>query len=132
MKSNTRRRATASWLTPAQYQLVVRRIRDLQANSPAWHAATFNCNAFVGVIAHFVGLTSPPTWLFPDDFVNSMQRMNQGRQFALLPGAGDAYARSVRTKRKTSSAPDKLKAFAVMPGTAPGVMRERRFAERTC
>lgn len=92
------------WLTPAQYQTVVRRIRDLQANSPAWHAATFNCNAFVGVIAHFVGLTSPPTWLFPDDFIHSMQRMNQGRQFALLPGAGDAYARSVRTKRKTSSA----------------------------
>jgi hypothetical protein len=92
------------WLTPAQYQIVVRRFRDLQANSPAWHAATFNCNAFVGVIAHFVGLTSPPTWLFPDDFVHSMQRMNQGRQFALLPGAGDAYARSVRTKRKTSSA----------------------------
>lgn len=91
------------WLTPAQYQIVVRRIRDLQANSPAWHAATFNCNAFVGVIAHFVGLTSPPTWLFPDDFIHSMQRMNQGRQFALLPGAGDAYARSVRTtKRKTS------------------------------
>lgn len=93
------------WLTPAQYQIVVRRIRDLQANSPAWHAATFNCNAFVGVIAHFVGLSSPPTWLFPDDFVNSMQRMNQGRQFALLPGAGDAYARSPRTKRKVQAAP---------------------------
>jgi hypothetical protein len=91
------------WLTPSQYQLVVRRIRDLQASSPAWHATTFNCNAFIGVIAHFVGLSSPPTLLFPDDFVNSMNRMNQGRQFALLPGAGDAYARSVRTKRKPRS-----------------------------
>ena len=91
------------WLTPSQYQLAVRRIRDLQASSPAWHATTFNCNAFIGVIAHFVGLSSPPTLLFPYDFVNSMNRMNQGRQFALLPGAGDAYARSVRTKRKPRS-----------------------------
>jgi hypothetical protein len=53
-------------LTPAQYHAVVRYIRELQASSPAWHAAAFNCNAFVGVIAHFVGLTTPPSWLFPD------------------------------------------------------------------
>lgn len=85
------------WLTPAQYHAVVRHIREVQANSPAWHAATFNCNAFIGTIAHFVGLTSPPTWLFPDDFINSLRRMNDGRTYAMLPGsASDAMARHIR------------------------------------
>ena len=88
------------WLTEAQYHAVVRRIRELQASSPAWHAATFNCNAFVGVIAHFVGLTSPPTWLFPDDFVNSMRRMNDGQSYASAPAQPrDAMARHVSPRR---------------------------------
>jgi hypothetical protein len=85
------------WLTPSQYREVVRHIREVQANSPAWHAATYNCNAFIGTIAHFVGLTSPPTWLFPDDFINSMYRMNGNRNYAVLPAGGaDAMARHVR------------------------------------
>lgn len=88
------------WLGPSEYHAVVRHIRELQASSPAWHAATFNCNAFVGIIAHFVGLTSPPTWLFPDDFVNSMRRMNEGHQrYAAAPSARNAMARHVRDRR---------------------------------
>jgi hypothetical protein len=88
------------WLTASEYHTVVRHIRELQASSPAWHAATFNCNAFVGIIAHFVGLTSPPTWLFPDDFVNSMRRMNEGQhRYVSAPSARNAMARHVNTRR---------------------------------
>ena len=84
------------WLSPAEYRAVVSHIRELQASSPTWHAATFNCNAFAGIIAHFVGLTSPPTWLFPDDFINSMRRMNEGHQrYAVAPSAPDAMARHI-------------------------------------
>jgi hypothetical protein len=82
------------WLSASEYHSVVRHIRELQASSPAWHIPTFNCNAFVGVIANLVGLTSPPTWLFPGDFVNSMRRMNEGhRRYASAPSARDAMAR---------------------------------------
>jgi hypothetical protein len=88
------------WLTAAEYHTLVRHIRELQANSPAWHAPTFNCNAFAGVIAHFVGLTTPPTWLFPDDFINSMRRMNDGRQRPAGPLAGHAaMARHTSVRR---------------------------------
>ena len=79
---------------------MVRHIRELQASSPAWNAATYNCNAFVGIIAHFVGLTSPPTWLLPEDFVNSMRRMNEGQnRYASAPSARNAMARHVNTRR---------------------------------
>lgn len=82
------------WLTPQEYHTVVRHIRELQASTPAWHAATFNCNAFAGIIAHFVGLSSPPTWLLPEDFVNSMRRMNEGQhRIAYSPSGRDAMAR---------------------------------------
>ncbi len=88
------------WLTASEYHAVVRHIRELQASSPTWHAATFNCNAFVGTIAHFVGLSSPPTWLFPDDFVNSLRRMNEGHQrYAVAPSARNAMARQVVKRR---------------------------------
>jgi hypothetical protein len=93
---------TASYrlmLTAAQYRTVVAHIRELQANSPTWNAATYNCNAFAGTIAHFVGLTSPPTWLLPEDFINSMRRMNDDRRYAVLPrpnGAAEASAAMAR------------------------------------
>jgi hypothetical protein len=65
------------FLSAADYHNVVAKIRHLQANSPTWNAATYNCNAFAGTVAHFVGLVSPPTWLLPADFINSMRRMNE-------------------------------------------------------
>jgi hypothetical protein len=72
-------------LNAAEYRAVVAHIRELQANSPAWNAATYNCNAFAGTIAHFVGLVTPPTWLLPEDFINSMRRMNDERRRAAVP-----------------------------------------------
>jgi hypothetical protein len=106
-------------LSAAEYRAVVGHIRELQANSPAWNAATYNCNAFAGTIAHFVGLVSPPTWLLPEDFINSMRRMNDERRRAAVPQssvprdgaqsvvwsadrrneAGRAMARQVRSAR---------------------------------
>ncbi len=86
-------------LSAAEYHRIVGHIRELQASSPTWHAATYNCNAFVGIIAHFVGLTSPPTWLFPDDFINSLRRMNGEQRHASVPGARDAMARHSSSRR---------------------------------
>lgn len=75
-------------LTPREYRAIVAQIRELQANSPVWNAATFNCNAFVGTIARFAGLTAPPPWLLPEDFINSMRWMNGDRQHANLQPVG--------------------------------------------
>ena len=91
-------------LSAADYRAVVSHIRELQASSPAWNAVTYNCNAFVGIIAHFVGLKSPPTWLFPEDFINSMRRMNDERQHAAVRmsesgAASRAWARQISNKR---------------------------------
>ncbi len=96
-------------LTAAQYRTVVAHIRDLQANSPMWNAATYNCNAFVGTIAHFVGLVSPPTWLLPQDFVNSMRQINEGRTYAMTAAqsGSPATARAVQSVRGTQWGADR-------------------------
>ena len=56
--------------------------------------------AFAGTIAHFVGLVSPPTWLLPEDFINSMRSMNGARTYAVIAGqpAPDAFARAARPR----------------------------------
>ena len=76
-------------LSAADYTAVVAKIRHLQENSPAWNAATYNCNAFAGTIAHFVGLTAPPPWMLPEDFVNTLRRMNDGAASAMARHAPD-------------------------------------------
>ena len=85
-------------LNAAEYREIVGHIRELQANSPAWNAATYNCNAFAGTIAHFVGLVSPPTWLLPEDFINGMRRMNDGRVRAALPRPGVTDGRNAMAR----------------------------------
>ena len=95
--SNTRRHATASGSPPG----VPRRWSAISASCKPVHrrgTRPFNCNAFVGTIAHFVGLSSPPTWLFPDDFVNSLRRMNEGHQrYAVAPSARKSERSRVRS-----------------------------------
>ena len=55
------------------------------------------------MIAHFVGLVSPPTWLLPEDFVNSMRQINEGRTYAMTAAqsGSPATARAVQSVRGT-------------------------------
>jgi hypothetical protein len=55
-------------------------IRQLQASSPVWNAETYNCTSFIGSIADFMGLKVPLRWQRPENFVNSLKAMNDGRQ----------------------------------------------------
>jgi hypothetical protein len=59
-------------------------IKKLQANSPVWNAETFNCTGFIGEIADFMGLKVPNRWQRPEDFVNNLKAMNDGRQIVRL------------------------------------------------
>jgi hypothetical protein len=46
-------------LSEPEYRTVVAHIRERQKNSPLWHAVLYNCNAWVGDIARFMGLKAP-------------------------------------------------------------------------
>lgn len=59
-------------------------IKKLQASSPVWNAETFNCTGFIGDIASFMGLKVPNRWQRPENFVNSLKAMNDGRQIVRL------------------------------------------------
>lgn len=63
-------------LTPDQYQRVVAYAKKLGRESPMWHAVLYNCNAFVGRIAGYMGLKSPASLEYPADFVNGIRTMN--------------------------------------------------------
>jgi hypothetical protein len=67
-------------LSEDEYQRVTTYIRQLQASSPTWHAALYNCNAFVGDIARFMGLRVPASHLsLPETYINAIRDANMGR-----------------------------------------------------
>jgi hypothetical protein len=71
-------------LSEPEYRRVVAYIRDRQKDSPLWHAALYNCNAWVGDIARFMGLKAPANnWQFPAEFINELREMNTGQQVRL-------------------------------------------------
>ena len=59
-------------------------IKKLQASSPVWNAETTNCTAFIRSIAEFMGLKVPHRWQRPENYVNSLKAMNDGRQMIRL------------------------------------------------
>ena len=62
-------------------------IKKLQASSPVWNAETSNCTSFIGSIAEFMGLKVPHRWQRPENYVNSLKEMNNGRQIVQLSSA---------------------------------------------
>jgi len=59
-------------------------IKDIQTHSPLWNAETYNCTAFIGRIATFMGLKVPFHLQLPEDYVNNLRRLNGNRQNAQL------------------------------------------------
>jgi hypothetical protein len=59
-------------------------IKKLQASSPVWNAETTNCTSFIGSIAEYMGLKVPHRWQRPENYVNSLKAMNNGRQMIRL------------------------------------------------
>ena len=56
-------------------------IKRLQATSPVWNAATWNCVAFIQSIASHMGLKTPQNHLlYPEDWVNRLKQLNGGRR----------------------------------------------------
>jgi hypothetical protein len=65
-------------LSEDRYKEVVAYIRQLQASSPIWHAAAYNCNRFVGVVAEHMGLRTPNSIQKPQEFITNLRLMNTG------------------------------------------------------
>jgi hypothetical protein len=64
-------------------------IRYKQETSPLWLAGVFNCTAFIADIAAYMGLKTPVTgtWMYPEDFINNLRDLNNGREEISLAAA---------------------------------------------
>jgi hypothetical protein len=66
-------------MSKEQYDRVVTYIRHLQATSHTWSAELYNCNAFAGDVAKFMGLKAPASSLiYPRVYINNMRKINTG------------------------------------------------------
>ncbi len=66
-------------LTEAEYKRLTAHIKEMRASSPVWHAVLYNCNAFVGDIAKFMGLKTPSSTLsMPKEFITELRHLNTG------------------------------------------------------
>jgi len=72
------------YMNEADAKKVFAFIKDIQAHSPLWNAETYNCTAFIGRIATFMGLKTPFHLQVPEEYVNNMKRLNGNRQTAQL------------------------------------------------
>lgn len=77
-------------LSEPEYKKAVANIRKLQASSPVWHAALYNCNAFVGDIARSMGYKTPFHWLVPQEYITKLRKMNGGPNAIGWTRPGDA------------------------------------------
>jgi hypothetical protein len=65
------------YVSKAQYDRIMVFIRQLQSKHKVWSAELYNCNAFVGDVAQFMGLRVPKSSLiYPRVFVNNMRQIN--------------------------------------------------------
>lgn len=64
-------------LSPTAYARLSRAVRIRQTTPQAWDLLLNNCNSFAAEIAAAIGLRTPPTIEFPDDFVRDLFVMNR-------------------------------------------------------
>src|SRR5262245_21100729 len=85
------------YLTEDQAKRVFAYIRHLQASSPVWNGAAYNCVAFIRDVAQFMGLKTPFShWLYPENWVNELRELNGGPKVVvkLAPEVAPATARA--------------------------------------
>jgi hypothetical protein len=81
------------YMTEAEAQRVFAYIKHLQATSPLWNAATYNCVAFIQDIARHMGLKVPGNHLlYPEDWVNRLKQLNGGRRYMSSPAVAQGHS----------------------------------------
>src|SRR5262249_8393679 len=80
-------------------------IKHLQATSPLWNAATYNCVAFIQDIAREMGLRVPGNHLlYPEDWVKQLKQLNGGRRYMSSPAVAPR-SQAPSTRAAAASAP---------------------------
>jgi hypothetical protein len=94
------------YMTEAEAQRVFAYIKRLQATSPLWNAATYNCVAFIQDIARYMGLKVPGNHLlYPEDWVKQLRQVNGGRRYMSSPAVAQASSGKPSASAETPSAP---------------------------
>src|SRR6266566_5269389 len=105
------------YMTEAEAKRVFAYIKHLQATSPLWNAATYNCVAFIQDIARYMGLRVPGNHLlYPEDWVKQLKRINGGRRYMSSP----AVAQSSSTKPSAAAQKSAPSAAAQKPAASAG------------
>lgn len=100
------------YMTEAEAKRVFAYIKHLQASSPLWNAATYNCVAFIQDIARYMGLQVPGNHLlYPEDWVKRLKEINHGRRYMSSPAVAQAAS------AKPTAASAKPTATAQKPAT---------------
>jgi hypothetical protein len=109
------------YMTEAEAKRVFAYIKHLQATSPVWNAATWNCVAFIQSIASHMGLRVPGNHLlYPEDWVNQLRALNGGRRnMASQPVAQSpaATAQKPAATARKPAAPARSQVVEVAPRT---------------
>ena len=120
-------------LTEQEYARVSAYIRQHQKNSPMWHAVLYNCNAWVGDVAKFMGLKTPENTLaYPEDYISGMAKLNGAT--ATRPNAGAKPAKPAATAgapKPATPKPAATAAVAPKPATAADPAATPAAAEPT-
>jgi hypothetical protein len=99
---------TASYrvlMDEAQAKRVFAYIKHLQASSPVWNAATYNCVAFIQDIARYMGLRVPGNHVgYPEDWVNNLRALNGGGRIGRMPSM-QTQAPATQRQAQRPSAP---------------------------
>jgi hypothetical protein len=94
------------YMTEAEAQRVFAYIKHLQATSPLWNAATYNCVAFIQDIARYMGLKVPGNHLlYPEDWVNQLRALNGGRRYMSSPAVAQASSGKPSASAQKPAAP---------------------------
>ncbi len=61
------------YLTEAHYRVLLAHLREMQTRTPLWSAPVYNCVAFVGDIAAFMGMKHPFHWVMPKEYIDGIR-----------------------------------------------------------
>lgn len=120
------------YLSEAEYKPVLAKMREWQRSTPLWHAGVYNCNAFVGSVARYMGLQSPNPAAghlqLPKNFINELKSVNGARD--TLSGSRGTVAAASNDRQQAAATPA-AEASAARPQTAAGAPKRDRKPEAT-
>jgi len=64
-------------LSPAEYARLNAIIRHVSAEDKHWNLLFANCNDFAIEVAHGMGMSAPPSWVLPKDFIAGLRYLNE-------------------------------------------------------